>query len=71
VETLATRTELDVRPVWSLKALAGIFELPDPPPELPEEELVELQATDVVATSATMISAVTRVLDSADPKAPP
>jgi hypothetical protein len=61
---------VDVRPVWSLKALAGIFEPPDPP-ELEEEEVVELHATDVVATSATMISAPTRDLDSADPKAPP
>jgi hypothetical protein len=35
------------------------------------EELVELQATEVVATSATTISAAIRVFDSAVPKTPP
>ncbi|HZM57355.1 MAG TPA: hypothetical protein VFC03_20260, partial [Acidimicrobiales bacterium] len=68
VETLPTVTESEVSPVWSLKALAGIFE-PDEPPEPPElaavvvvdAELVELQAIAVVASTRTAPSAAKRV----------
>ena len=49
-------------PVWSLKALEGIDRPEEPdadPPPLPEvvvvdDELVELQATAVIATTATI-----------------
>ena len=71
VDTLATCTAFEVMPVWSLKALDGIFDPPDPPVVVVDEELVELQATAVVATRATTISAAIRVFHSAVPKAPP
>jgi hypothetical protein len=68
VETLPTVTEFVVTPVWSLKAVAGIFELPPVPP-LPDpvvvvvdDELVELQAIAVEASSRTMPAAASRVI---------
>ena len=76
VATLATRTEVEVIPVWSLKELAGGCGRPDPPP-LPApvvvvlDEFVELQATAVVATNTTIPSAAIRVFHGAEPKAPP
>ena len=77
VETLPTLTVVAVIPVWSLKALAGIV-LPPFDDELPPadvvvvvDELVELQATAVVATTMTIASAARRVFHGAEPKAPP
>ena len=75
VDTLATLTEVEVIPVWSEKALEGMFEFADPP-EFPEvvvvlDELVELQATAVVATSMTAPTAAMRAFHDAEPKAPP
>ena len=54
VETLPTWTELEVMPVWSLNALDGIFELPEPPPPevVDDDDVVELQATAVAAVSS-------------------
>jgi hypothetical protein len=69
-------TELEDTPVWSLKALEGMGRLdePDPPP-LPDvvvvDEFVELQATAVVATTATSPTAARRVFHGTDPKVPP
>jgi hypothetical protein len=67
-----------VMPVWSLKALEGIVPRLDavvlPLPAavvVVEAELVELQATAVVATNATSPSAAMRVFHDAEPKAPP
>ncbi|HZM57464.1 MAG TPA: hypothetical protein VFC03_20815 [Acidimicrobiales bacterium] len=75
METFVTFTESEVMPVWSLKALAGIDELPEllPPTEVVvvEDELVELQATVVSATNMTSPRAAVRVFDDAEPKAPP
>jgi hypothetical protein len=68
---LATLTDVEVMPVWSLNALAG---MPDPPP-LPEvvfdEDEVELQATALVATSMTIPRAARRVFPDANPTVPP
>jgi hypothetical protein len=78
---LPTWTVVAVMPVWSLKALAGMAR-PDVV-ELPvvavlpavvvvvDAELVELQATAVVATSRTIPKAAMRVFNDAEPKAPP
>ncbi|HEV3366037.1 MAG TPA: hypothetical protein VG054_01135 [Acidimicrobiales bacterium] len=71
---MPTFTSVEVMPVWSLKELAGGGGRPVP--LLPavvvlEVELVELQATAVVATSMTIPSAAIRVFHGADPKAPP
>jgi hypothetical protein len=54
-------------------ALAGIFELPDPPPAavVAVDELVELQAIAVVAISMTIPNAAMRVFHDPEPKAPP
>jgi hypothetical protein len=74
VDTLATLTAVAVMPVWSLKALAGIFANGVPPPDevvLVDEELVELHATAEVATNMTIPSAAMRVFHDAEPKAPP
>jgi hypothetical protein len=78
---LPTWTVAAVMPVWSLKALAGMARPDDV--ELPvvavlpalvvvvDAELVELQATAVVATSTTIPKAAMRVFHDAEPKAPP
>jgi hypothetical protein len=75
VDTLATRTEVAVMPVWSLKALEGIaeFPVPDPEPEVVvvDDELVEPQATAVVATATTNPTAPRRVLHVVESKVPP
>jgi hypothetical protein len=74
---LATRTEVAVMPVWSLKALEGIAEVPvpepDPDPEVVvvDDELVEPQATAVVATATTNPTAPRRVLHVVESKVPP
>jgi hypothetical protein len=61
---------LELIPVWLLKALDGIPDLL--PPELvPDEELVELQATVVVASNATTPAATIRVFHDAGRTAPP
>jgi hypothetical protein len=55
-------------------ALAGICELPDPPPPVVaavDDELVELQAIAVVAISMTIPNAAMRVFHDPEPKAPP
>ena len=58
--------------MWSLKALDGMAELPDARAAVVVVvELVELQATAVVATTATRPSAARRVFHDAEPKAPP
>ncbi|HZM53605.1 MAG TPA: hypothetical protein VFC03_01100 [Acidimicrobiales bacterium] len=60
-------------PVWSLMALAGIDDPPDPLPDVVvvDEELVELQATAVSPTSTTMPSAAVRIFHDAEAKSPP
>jgi hypothetical protein len=63
-------------PVWSLKALDGTVlvdpvEVVFPAAVVVVAELVELQATAVVATSPTIPSAAKRVFHDAEPKAPP
>jgi hypothetical protein len=70
---LATLTDVEVMPVWSLMALAGIGDPPEPPPDVVvvDDELVELQATAVNATSTTVPSAAVRVLHDAAIKSPP
>jgi hypothetical protein len=76
---LPTRTVVAVMPVWSLKALWGMARAelaPVLPVEFPAvvvvvDELVELQATAVVATSATNPTAAMRVFHDAELKAPP
>jgi len=47
--------------------------LPCPPPDVVvvDDELVELQATAVAATTETIASAAKRVFHDAEPKAPP
>jgi hypothetical protein len=67
-----------VMPVWSLKALEGIVPrldapaLPVPPVVVVvEAELVELQATAVMATNTTSPNAAMRVFHAAEAKAPP
>ena len=58
---MPTETELAVIPVWSLKALAGIFDVVEPPPAaavvVVDAELVEPQATAEVASKSTMPTA--------------
>jgi hypothetical protein len=80
---LPTRTVVEVMPVWSLKALAGMVrplldEVVLPPVEedaaavvVVEEDVVELQATAVVPARRTIPSAAMRVFHDAEPKAPP
>ena len=64
-------------PVWSLKALAGMVLADDrrvargAAVVVVVAELVELQATAVVATSTTIPSAAKRVFHDAERKAPP
>ncbi len=74
MDTLPTWMELEVMPVWSLNALDGI-DRPDPvvtpAAVVVEVELVELHATAVVATRATIPSAAMRVFHGAESKAPP
>jgi hypothetical protein len=64
---------LELIPVWLLKALEGIFDPPFelPPEPVPDEEFVELQATRVVASSATAPTATIRLFHDAGPTAPP
>jgi hypothetical protein len=60
--------------VWSLKAPEGICEFPEPEPEaavVAVDDLVELQATAVVATTMTRPSAARRVLHDVETKVPP
>jgi hypothetical protein len=77
---LPTLTVEAVMPVWSLKALEGIVprldavELPVVavlPAVVVVVELVELQATALVATSTTSPRAAMRVFHDPEPKAPP
>jgi hypothetical protein len=57
VDTFPILTELEVMPVWSLKALDGIFELlllpPEPEVVAVDAVVVELHATAVAATTTT------------------
>ncbi|HEY5108483.1 MAG TPA: hypothetical protein VII96_02625 [Acidimicrobiales bacterium] len=70
---------LDVTPVWSEKALAGIGReaLPvvdEPPPAavvVVDDELVELQAAAPSPTASTIVSAVVRLFQEPERKAPP
>ena len=60
----------------SLLALEGTVRFPMLPCPLPDvvvvdDELVELQATAVAATTETIVSAAKRVFHDAEPKAPP
>jgi hypothetical protein len=80
VDTLATRTDVAVMPVWSLKALDGIAEFPEPEPDpepepepevVVDDELVEPQATAVVATATINPTAPRRVLHVVESKVPP
>jgi hypothetical protein len=70
---LPTLTVVAVMPVWSLKALAGTArpDALDAPVVVVDVELVELQATAVVATIVTITSAAMRVFHDAELKAPP
>jgi hypothetical protein len=73
---LPTVIDEAVMPVWSLKALDGTVlvdpvEVVFPAAVVVVAELVELQATAVVATSPTIPSAAKRVFHDAEPKAPP
>jgi hypothetical protein len=73
---LATLTEDEVIPVWSLNALWGIFELPLPPPPplvvlVVVDELVELHATAPSATRTTIPIAAVRVFHEAECNVPP
>ncbi|HUY67283.1 MAG TPA: hypothetical protein VMV06_10735 [Acidimicrobiales bacterium] len=74
---MPTWIAFEVIPVWSLKALCGMAR-PELPPLLPppavvavEDELVELHATAVVATRATIPNAAMRVFHGAESKVPP
>ena len=72
---MPTVTESAVTPVWSLKALAGIDELPPEPPPVVvvvvDAELVELQAVAVAASSTARPTAATRNLSDARATFPP
>jgi len=63
-------------PVWSLKALEGIVELPEPeleeePEVVVDDDVVEPQATAVMATAATSPPAARRALHVVESKVPP
>jgi len=62
---------VEVMPVWSLKALEGIFDPPGPAVVAVLDELVELQAAPVAASSTTMPAAAIRIFHDADTNAPP
>ena len=76
---MATVTDVDVTPVWSLNALGGIDEdlpaavvlLPDPAVVVVDDELVELHAAAPSATTTIMPNAVDRPFHDAERKAPP
>jgi hypothetical protein len=77
VDTFPTCTWLDVTPVWSEKALDGMGRdvLPVVDEPLPvvvvDEELVELQAATPSPTARTTVSAVVRLFQELERKAPP
>jgi hypothetical protein len=63
---LASCTEEEVIPVWSLNALDGIFDPPLPAEVVVDDvELVELQATPVAPTSMTIPTAAMRIFHDA------
>jgi hypothetical protein len=76
VDTLATLTEVEVTPVWSLKALWGIgrpgtVEPPAAAVVVVDDELVELHAAATSATARIMPSAADRLFPETERKAPP
>jgi hypothetical protein len=69
---LPSWTEEEVIPVWSLKALAGIFDPPLPAEVVAvDEDLVELQATPVAPTSTATPAAAIRTFHDAACNTPP